>query len=207
MSELVPLEIHGWRAKAEDTIYSRQSIFDYMNGAGEIYRLYGFRELFVRRFVKAGQPDIVLELFDMGSPEDAFGVLSHGREGQGEDVAIGGDSEYDRGLLFFCTEAYPDPDTSKWLCSEVPSDEFPDGNNDQHICDQKLDELFALQKTQMDFAERQQTFWEIGEYMLENVYWLGVWQDPDSFGVSDRLTNVSISGVTPFYNIYEWDLK
>ena len=43
--------------------------------------------------------------------------------------------------------------------------------------------------------------------MLENVYRLGVWQDPDSFGVSDRLTNVSISGVTPFYNIYEWDLK
>lgn len=101
MSELVPREIHGWRAKGKDAIYSRQSIFDYMNGAGEIYRLYGFRELFVRRFVKAGQPDIVLELFDMGSPEDAFGVLTHGREGQGEDVAIGGDSEYDRGLLFF----------------------------------------------------------------------------------------------------------
>lgn len=101
MSELVPLEIHGWRAKGKDAMYSRQSIFDYMNGAGEIYRLYGFRELFVRRFVKAGQPDIVLEMFDMGSPEDAFGVLSHGREGQGEDVAIGGDSEYDRGLLFF----------------------------------------------------------------------------------------------------------
>jgi hypothetical protein len=101
MSEFVPLEIHGWRAKGKDTIYSRQSIFDYMNGAGEIYRLYGFRELFVRRFVKAGQPDIVLEMFDMGSPEDAFGVLSHGREGQGEDVGIGRDSEYDRGLLFF----------------------------------------------------------------------------------------------------------
>jgi hypothetical protein len=101
MSELVPLEIHGWKAKGKDAIYNRQTIFDYMNGAGEIYRLYGFRELFVRRFVKAGHPDIILEMFDMGSSEDAFGVLSHGREGQGEDVAIGGDSEYDRGLLFF----------------------------------------------------------------------------------------------------------
>ena len=101
MSELAPLEIHGWRAKGKDAIYSRQTIFNYMNGAGEIYRLYGFRELFVRRFVKAGQPDIVLEMFDMGSSEDAFGVLSHGREGQGEDVAIGRDSEYDSGLLFF----------------------------------------------------------------------------------------------------------
>ena len=102
--------------------------------------------------------------------------------------------------------AFPDPDTARWLCSEVPSDEFPDGNNDQHLCDEKLDGLFQLQTTQVDFNARQQTLWEISEYMFDNVYWLGVWQDPDSFAVSSRLTNVKISGVTPFYSIAEWDI-
>jgi peptide/nickel transport system substrate-binding protein len=104
------------------------------------------------------------------------------------------------------TTNYPDPDTSRWLCSEVPTDEFPDGNNDQKLCDDYLDGLFQAQATQVDFSERQQTFWEIGNYMLENVIWLGVWQDPDSFGVSSRLKNVKISGATPFFNIAEWDI-
>ncbi|MBN1666741.1 MAG: peptide ABC transporter substrate-binding protein [Anaerolineales bacterium] len=102
--------------------------------------------------------------------------------------------------------AFPDPDSARWLCEEVPSDEFPDGNNDQHLCDEKLDALFQLQKTQVDFAARQATFWEISEYMFEQVYWLGVWQDPDSFAISGRLENVRISGVTPFFNINEWDI-
>lgn len=102
---------------------------------------------------------------------------------------------------------FPDPNTARFLCSEVPSDEFPDGNNDQKLCDEDLEALFQLQATQVDFAARQQTFWEIGDYMTENVYWLGVWYDPDAFGVSERLTNVTISGATPFYSIAAWDLK
>lgn len=105
------------------------------------------------------------------------------------------------------TESFPDPDTSRWLCSEIPSDDFPDGINDQKICDPELDELFRLQATQIDFEERQQTFWRIGEIMYENVYWLGVWQDLDTWAVSARLENASISGADPFYNIAEWDIS
>lgn len=102
--------------------------------------------------------------------------------------------------------AFPDPDSARWLCEEIPSDESPDGGNDQHLCDETLDALFQLQATQVDYEARQQTFWEISELMVENVYWLGVWQDPDSFAVNARLTNVKISGVTPFFNIAEWDI-
>ena len=56
----------------------------------------------------------------------------------------------------FASEAFPDPDSSRWLCSEIPSDEFPDGNNDQHLCDEDLDSLFQQQAAQMDFDARQQ---------------------------------------------------
>jgi peptide/nickel transport system substrate-binding protein len=101
---------------------------------------------------------------------------------------------------------FPDPNTARFLCSEVASDEFPDGNNDQKLCDPDLEALFQAQASQVDYAQRQQTFWEIGDYMTENVYWLGVWYDPDAFGVSERLTNVTISGATPFYSIAQWDL-
>lgn len=104
------------------------------------------------------------------------------------------------------SEAFPDPDSSRWLCAEIPSDEYQDGNNDQRICDEELDELFRLQATQIDFEERQQTFWRIGEIMYDNVYWLGVWQDLDTWAVSARMQNVQISGASPFYSIADWDI-
>ena len=38
-----------------------------------------------RRFHKDGKPDIVVDAFDMGSSEDAFGVFTHDLDG--EDAA------------------------------------------------------------------------------------------------------------------------
>jgi len=35
---------------------------------------------------------------------------------------------------------------------------------------------------------------------------LGLWQDPDVWAVSSRVQNYKFSGVTPLYNIVEWDL-
>jgi peptide/nickel transport system substrate-binding protein len=145
-------------------------------------------------------------LADCGIQLDIIGYSSDiffGSYGEGGPLPTG---EVDIGE-FSSTPAFPDPDTSRWLCSEIPSDEFPDGNNDQQLCDEELDALFQLQKTQVDFNERQQTMWQISELMFEEVYWLGVWRDPDSFAISDRLDNVMISGVTPFYSIAEWDIS
>lgn len=102
---------------------------------------------------------------------------------------------------------FPDPDHYYWLCSEIPSDEAPDGGNWQRICDETLDSLFRTQLTQTDVEERQETFYEITRYMFENVIWLGLWEDPDVWAISSDLENVSISGVTPFYSIEEWDIS
>jgi peptide/nickel transport system substrate-binding protein len=104
------------------------------------------------------------------------------------------------------TTDYPDPHTSDYLCSEIPTDESPAGVNWAALCDEELDSLFRLQATQVDFEARQQTFWEISRIMYEQVYILGVWRDPDIWAVSESLQNVKLSGATPFFNIMEWDL-
>jgi len=96
--------MNGWKAEDEVKIYTRETIFDYIDGAGEVYRQYGFKELKVCRFLKAGEPDLVLELFDMGSAEDAFGVFTHGREG--EEAGIGQGSEQRGSFLCFWKERY-----------------------------------------------------------------------------------------------------
>ncbi len=102
---------------------------------------------------------------------------------------------------------FPDPDTSEWLCSDIPSDESPDGINYSFLCDEKLDALFKKQATQFNLEERQATFHEITRYIFENALWIGLWQDPDLFAIGPRLKNVKIAGATPFFNIIEWELS
>ncbi|HET7090021.1 MAG TPA: peptide ABC transporter substrate-binding protein [Anaerolineae bacterium] len=102
---------------------------------------------------------------------------------------------------------FPDPDTAEWLCSEIPTDEYPDGTNWSLYCDEELDALFQKQATQVDFAERQATFYQITKMIFDQVYWLGLWQDPDIWAVNSRLKNVKFSGTTPFFNIIEWDIE
>lgn len=104
LSSLLPDEILGWKTEGEDESYDPQTIFDYINGAGEVYRSYNFRELLVRRFQKESRPDIVCDFFDMGTSADAFGVFTHDLEG--EEVSIGCGATYKGGLLSFWKDRY-----------------------------------------------------------------------------------------------------
>jgi len=102
---------------------------------------------------------------------------------------------------------FPDADVYYWLCSEIPSDDYPDGSNWFFLCDQELNDLIELQSTQVNSADRQQSISQINQIFHERVYWLGLWQDPDVWAVASRVLNAQFSGVTPLYNIVEWDLS
>jgi peptide/nickel transport system substrate-binding protein len=99
---------------------------------------------------------------------------------------------------------FPDPATEYWLCSQVPDDENPWGYN-YFTCDEELDALFQAQIVETNPTERVEIFHQITKYMHDNVYWFGLYVDPDMWIVSSDLTGVKFSGVTPFYNIMEWD--
>ncbi|MGQ9645931.1 MAG: DUF6599 family protein [Thermodesulfobacteriota bacterium] len=99
MKELLPLEIGTYRSEGKDEFYDRQTTFRYMDGAAELYRSFAFKLLMVRRYLKPNAPAIIVELFDMGFAEDAFGVFTF--ETGGEDAGIGQGSDYGGGLLRF----------------------------------------------------------------------------------------------------------
>ena len=102
----IPKKLQDWIAEDKDEIYNRETLFDYINGGAELYLTYTFKEALVRRFVNARQTDmeIVLDIFDMDSSEEAFGIFSSERED--EEIGIGQDSEYGGGLLRFWKDRY-----------------------------------------------------------------------------------------------------
>ncbi len=103
--------------------------------------------------------------------------------------------------------SFPDGDTNRFLCSAIPSDANPRGRNLFRLCDPDLDALFAKEISQLDPAERLETFYEISGYMTENVYWLGLWNDPDAYAYNPDITGVRLSAMNPYFNINEWDLN
>ena len=94
-----PGEVAGWKWDGKENHYNRKTIFDYINGAGELYIAYNFNGVKVRRYEKANHPPIIAEVYDMGTSEDAFGVFSFER--QDEEAGIGQGSEFGGGLLRF----------------------------------------------------------------------------------------------------------
>jgi len=96
----LPAQIKEWSAEAgEDRFFDEESIFTYINGAAELYRAYNMRGCFSRRYSNGKGATIVLDLFDMGSSEDAFGVFTHDQDG--EVLEIGQGALYRAGWLSF----------------------------------------------------------------------------------------------------------
>jgi len=93
----LPTEAAGWKWDGKEARYNSRNLFDYIDGAAELYLSYGFQSLAVRRFEKPGQPAIIVELYELASSEDAYGVFSFER--QDEPAGIGQGSEYGGGLL------------------------------------------------------------------------------------------------------------
>jgi hypothetical protein len=96
--------IKAWTAVPEDRFFDDQTIFDYIDGAGEVYRAYNMELCLSRRYTAPGQPDIVLDIFDMGSSADAFGVFTHDRDG--EELPIGQGALYRPGWLSFWKDRF-----------------------------------------------------------------------------------------------------
>ena len=104
LAKLIPDESGGWKTVGSMQSYNRETIFDYINGAGEVYLMYGFKDVAVKKLLGPDSAEITVELFDMGTSQDAFGVFSHSREGN--DIGIGGGSEYRDGFLCFWKNRY-----------------------------------------------------------------------------------------------------
>jgi hypothetical protein len=100
----LPAEISGWKWDGKEKTYDSRTVFDYIDGAAEMYLAYGFQGLRVWRYEKAGGPPILVERYELASPEDAYGVFSY--EHQDEPAGIGQGSEFGGGMLRFWQGKY-----------------------------------------------------------------------------------------------------
>ncbi len=100
----LPSEAAGWKWDGKEERHNSRTLFAYMNGAAELYLAYGFQNLTVRRYGKPGGPALTVELYEMASSADAYGVFTFER--QDEPAGIGQGSEFGGGMLRFWKGRY-----------------------------------------------------------------------------------------------------
>ena len=98
-----PSDIFGWKLSDGPTMYDLKTIYDYMDGAADKYRRYALAQLFVAKYTK-GEGKIVIEMFDMTRPEEAFGINSTHLEGNAPPIEH--DAKYDFGSVHFWRGRY-----------------------------------------------------------------------------------------------------
>jgi len=82
----LPETLGPWTKPDSPQIVTSANIFDYMDGAGELYIGYRFNHLEVYEYTSDSQDDILVELYFMDTSDDAFGLLS--LDWGGEPVAL-----------------------------------------------------------------------------------------------------------------------
>lgn len=73
---VLPEQAGAWRRPAEPRLITGDTIFEYMDGAGELYLGYRFDRLLVYEYAAPDQYDILVEIYNFESTEDGFGLLS-----------------------------------------------------------------------------------------------------------------------------------
>jgi hypothetical protein len=104
LQEALPDQVLGWTVEPGDKFFDDETIFDYINGAGEVYRAYNMLGCLSRRYANQNETPIVLDIFHMRSSEDAFGVFTHDQNG--ESLEIGQGSLYRPGWLSFWKDRF-----------------------------------------------------------------------------------------------------
>jgi hypothetical protein len=72
----LPETIGKWTRADSVQIIDATNIFDYMDGGGELYLAYRFNHLKVYEYNAKNQISILVEIYFMETPDDAFGLLS-----------------------------------------------------------------------------------------------------------------------------------
>jgi hypothetical protein len=95
----LPKQIREWKAESKDQSYDRKTIYKYIDGGAELYLTYDFQQVISRKYTGPGNSEIILDIYCMGSPADAFGLFTSEREDKDADIGQG--SEFGGGLLRF----------------------------------------------------------------------------------------------------------
>jgi hypothetical protein len=111
--------VAGWTPEGEAQVYGTENLYDLVDGQADAYFAYGFEQVAVQTYQGTGGATLRVEVWQMASPADAYGLYSTSRGDEPVAVGNGGDADPGRRLGFwqdryqvrlFAVQPIPDAD-------------------------------------------------------------------------------------------------
>ncbi len=102
-------KVEDWKYSEEPQSYISGNLYEYINGAAEIYIAYDFEELIVGQYEKdtdAEEASLSVEIYDMGNEKNSFGIYSAERFSESQFISIGNQGYLEEGTLNFVVGRY-----------------------------------------------------------------------------------------------------
>ncbi len=100
-TEIAFPDIAGWSRAEKIKRFDPNTLWDYIDGAAELYLSYDFEELQVAEYTTEKGASCVIEMYRHRTPYDAFGIYSQERPSEGTYLQIGAQGYFDEAILNF----------------------------------------------------------------------------------------------------------
>ena len=99
-------KIKGWKLNKNILCYSPETLYEYINGAAELYLKYSFVELKTAEYTRRDKSSVIVEIYRHQTSLDAYGIFSQERSAKGEFLDIGTQSYFEDPFINFIAGDY-----------------------------------------------------------------------------------------------------
>ncbi len=103
---LVFPEMEGWRQNGNPQVFLPRTLYEYIDGAADLYLTYEFQELTVVEYKGEGKAAVTVEVYRHGDSTQAFGIYSQERLANARFLDIGAQGYQEPSVLNFVAGSY-----------------------------------------------------------------------------------------------------
>ena len=184
--------IPGWTQDTDIEMYDQETLYNFMNGAADLYFTYGFERLAVSEYTHVEGNSLWVEIYRLATDADAYGLLRYNSYGEPIDLGVDGEMVSGSRLAFWQGRSFVQivargeaDDASLRAFGETVADALPAGGDRPEL-------VSALPKEDMQPGS---TCFFREKMALDNYFWLGA---DDPLGLS-----ADTQGVLAHYRVGE----
>ena len=99
-------EMAGWKQSGEIQVFSSKDLYEYIDGAADLYLSYDLEELKVGEYQNEKKATVTIEVYHHQTPEDAFGIYSQERLPSAAFLDVGAQGYGEKDFLNLVTGPY-----------------------------------------------------------------------------------------------------
>ena len=99
-------EVSGWKQSGEIQTFTPQTLYEYINGAADLYLMYDFEELKVAEYLNEKKASVTVDVYRHKTPTHAFGIYSQERLPNANFLDIGAQGYIEQNILNFLIGPY-----------------------------------------------------------------------------------------------------